>query len=179
MTAVIPGAFTLSQPCALQDEPTDCFLGDPPAAAVAVAFELSAAQQGIGRILPDTQCLTYASTEAILQEGLCRSRLDLGRHEAISVYCGEILCLEAGHAISRERFDDAHLLRGCMFSPWQGAGWHQRAEDLCKDDPYLAALRSVAPSFGYTESDVALLTRQGFSPMEIEELFYCGEGYAQ
>ena len=59
MTAVIPGAFTLSQPCALQDEPTDCFLGDPPAAAVAEAFELSAAQQGIGRILPDPQRLTY------------------------------------------------------------------------------------------------------------------------
>ncbi len=55
MTAVIPVAFTLSQPGALQDEPTDCFLGDPPSAAVAVAFELSAAQQGIGRILPDPQ----------------------------------------------------------------------------------------------------------------------------
>ena len=128
---------------------------------------------------PQSGCYAYASTEAILQEGLCRSRLDLGRHEAISVHCGEILCLEAGHAISRERFDDAHLLRGCMFSPWQGAGWHQRAEDFCKDEPYLEALRSVAPSFGYTESDVALLTHQGFSPMEIEELFYCGEGYAQ
>lgn len=128
---------------------------------------------------PQSGCYAYASTEAILQEGLCRSRLDLGPHEAVTIRCGEILCLEAGRDISREQFDDSHLLFSCMFSPWQVAGRHQRTTVPHGEDSYLEALRSVAPSFGYTESDVDLLIRQGFSPMEIEEVFYCGELYAQ
>jgi hypothetical protein len=43
------------------------------------------------------------------------------------------------------------------------------------EDRYLDEVKSVAQTFGYTPEDIDALTLQGFSPEEIEELFYCGE----
>ena len=124
---------------------------------------------------PRSHCYVYASTEAILKEGLRRSRLRLGPHEHIPVRCGEILCLEAGRPITRDRFDDSRLPGVYSFTLWQGVNGCRCAPASRAEDPYLEALRAVAPAFGYTGADLDRLVGQGFSPTEIEELFYCGQ----
>ncbi len=49
---------------------------------------------------PQHRCFAYASTEAILREGLRRSRLSLGAHDSIPAACGEILQIDAGGNVS-------------------------------------------------------------------------------
>ena len=119
---------------------------------------------------PQHRCFAYASTEAILREGLRRSRLGLGDCQTVPLECGEILRIDDGGAILRDRFDDSRLL----FSGF-GSLWRNPFSRVPAGESYLDEVKSVAQTFGYTPEDIDALTLQGFSPEEIEELFYCGE----
>lgn len=119
---------------------------------------------------PQRRCYVYASTEAILREGLRRSRLWLGDHDSVPVMCGEILCIDGGGGISRDRFDNTRML----FSGF-GSLWRNPFPRTPASRGYLEEVKSVAQTFGYTPEDIDDLVSRGFSPEEIEELFYCGE----
>lgn len=119
---------------------------------------------------PQRRCHVYASTEAILREGFRRSRLSLGECQTVPLECGEILRIDDGGAILRGRFDDTRLLFSGFAGPWRSPFPRGAA-----GGSYLEAVKSVAQTFGYTPEDIDTLALRGFSPEEIEELFYCGE----
>ena len=119
---------------------------------------------------PQHRCFAYASTEAILREGLRRSRLSLGAHDSVPAACGEILRIDAGGNVSRDRFDNTRILFSGFRSLWRNPFPRTPASRS-----YLEEVKSVAQTFGYTPEDIDALALQGFSPEEIEELFYCGE----
>ena len=117
----------------------------------------------------------YASTEDILKRALSRIRLSLKHPEPITLYCGEILRIDAAGRLSKQDFDDSGLFQ-CHYSPHWSL-WHDYGRrSVDRKDDYLEELKSVATSFGYTPEDIDLLHRQGFAPEELEDLLYGGGG---
>jgi len=119
----------------------------------------------------------YASTEEILRRAVQKMWLLREKPLPVEITCGDILCIDASGQISSAQFNAEHL-----YSNWQLTGRQFRypsrysyalEDDI--DETYVEELRSVAAAFGFTPDDITTLSRQGFSPEEIEEWLYCGE----
>ncbi len=116
----------------------------------------------------------YASTEEILQKALSHTPLSGRGYDRIPIECGEILRITREGAIRREEFDDSNLLMVHSRYSMYGFGLDGFPVHSTKRT-YLDELKSVAAAFGFTPESIDRLMGQGFSPEEIEELFYCGE----
>ena len=115
----------------------------------------------------------YASTEDILKRALQGIRLKLGTPEHIDIDSGEIVRIDRYGHITRSCFSTAHLYQShsVSFWPYHHSFWNMKTEP----DPYIEELKSVAGAFGCSPEDIDMLLREGFSPEEIEECFYCME----
>lgn len=117
----------------------------------------------------------YASTEDILNRAVKRLRLQRCTHEQIRTCSGDILKIDCRGDISCERFsyDNIHLWRqhGAESFPYLQSTFSEAYEH-----DYWEELRFMAGSFGYREEDVDRLQEMGYSPDEVEEVFYfCDE----
>lgn len=115
----------------------------------------------------------YASTEDILTQALQGIRLKLGKSEVIDIDSGEIIRIDRYGRITRSSFSTAHLFHSQSFYYWPH--YHSFWNTDPVRDPYVDELKSVAGAFGYSPEDIDNLLKDGFTPEEIEECFYCME----
>lgn len=115
----------------------------------------------------------YASTEDILKRALQGIRLKLGKEERVDIDSGEIVRIDRYGRITRSSFNTAHLHQNqsVYFWPYRHSIWDIDP----RPDPYIDELKSVAGAFGYSPEDIDTFLKDGFSPEEIEECFYCME----
>lgn len=117
----------------------------------------------------------YASTSAILMQALRKIRMQMGTPQEVHILCGELLRIGREGKITNASFDDRNLFVS-PFRPFLTESL--RNSPLRRSKPertHLDELRCVAMAFGYAPEDVDRLAAQGFTPDELEELFYCGE----
>lgn len=112
----------------------------------------------------------YASTQEILKKGLQRTPLRRAKPTVIPLSCGEILRIDRQSVRTREpfTFTVSHPFWACSMA----SDWNPSLP--VGDSLYWEELKSVAPSFGVTASQIDQLAREGFDPEEIEEWLYCG-----
>ena len=116
----------------------------------------------------------YASTEEILQRALGRIKLPLRHNEKIHLCSGDMLCIDANGAITRQTFDDSKLFFGCHSSLWAYEPHWERKPHTSKAT-HLDEIKSVAMAFGYAPEEIDSLAEAGFTTDELEELLYFGE----
>nr|WP_325238117.1 class II glutamine amidotransferase [uncultured Oscillibacter sp.] len=114
---------------------------------------------------PALNLYAYASTEAILREGLYCSSLFQKAHYAIPLRCGDLLRIDASGRTAWDRFDDSGFFSWAEY-------W--RPSSPATGRTHLDEIKSVAAMFGYTPGDMDALADQGYSPEELEELIYNG-----
>ena len=128
---------------------------------------------------PSCGLYVYTSTKEILEAALEKTWLSCLQAERLDLDCGDILRIEGKGQVSKQWFDSSNLLDSWYGNPWLYRSYiPRRAEKTASQDPYLAELKSVAPSFGYTPEAVDRLFASGMEPEEIEEFLcygYCGE----
>lgn len=106
----------------------------------------------------------YASTEAILKEGLRRTILRQEHFSEVPLLPGDILRIDAAGTRSMGRFDfqdprcSTYRHYGYLFGRANG----RYAEDL----------KALAPSYGLSPDMIETLLAFGMSPDEIEEVFF-------
>ena len=122
---------------------------------------------------PNLGLYVYASTEEILKKALGNAHLTSKKPIQVSLSCGDILQIDANGNLSHSQFDTSALFGSYVF-PWAYGSRksHDKKED--SSDPYLEALKDVAPSFGYTPESIDRLAAMGFCADEIEEFMCCG-----
>ena len=108
-----------------------------------------------------------------------KSWLSCLQAERVDLACGDILRIDGKGQVSKQWFDSSNLLDSWYGNPWLYRSYIPRkAEKAASQDPYLAELKSVAPSFGYTPEAIDRLFASGMEPEEIEE-FLCFGGYGE
>ena len=122
---------------------------------------------------PKVGIYLYASTEAILSRAVKRMGLPLGQPEKIEVECGELLQLALDGAITRGEFEPTGIY-GRQYRLW-GYMPYCTPYSSKGNEEYVAQLKSMANSFGYTSGAIDRMLRHGFTLDEIEEFLYCGE----
>lgn len=122
---------------------------------------------------PQVGIYLYASTEAILNRALKRMGLPLGRPERIEAECGDLLQLAPDGTITRGEFDPLGVY-GQQYRLWGYIPCHIPYSSKGNEE-YVAQLKSMANSFGYTPSAIDRMLRYGFTLEEIEDFLYCGE----
>lgn len=114
----------------------------------------------------------YASTREILERGLQATWLSGEAAEHIPVDEGELLHLDAAGRLFRHSF----AWRSTAPFFWRKcSGFASCSVKALDSDPYIRDLKSVAGAYGYTSDEIDTLLMEGFSPEEIEEMFYYGE----
>ncbi len=128
----------------------------------------------------DKQLYLYASTEEILKTALRKMPYDFGIPEKVQINEGEIMKIQPSGVRTLSEFSTEKLyMYGYCGYPYRYL-WNDTydySKPQKQDGPYLSMLKSMAATFGYRAEDVDTLVAEGFSPMEIEELFYEGELY--
>ena len=108
----------------------------------------------------------YASTEEILKRAILKMGLSYQTYESVDLKGGDILCIEPTGEIERETFENY------SYSYYHFPTMNYSCSGLDFDEEYIAELKEVAGTFGYTPEDVDCLLADGFTPEEIEEFFY-------
>ena len=120
----------------------------------------------------------YASTEEILKAALRKLPFRMGKPNKVSLYCGQILCIDAEGHQSRSSFDDSKIYDSWYYPVPSAKNWSAPAPAVWVDAPedayYLEELKSVASYYGYGPDQIEEFLSDGYSPDEIEELLYCG-----
>lgn len=117
----------------------------------------------------------YASTSAILTQALRKMRIRLGAPQEVRTLCGELLRIGREGKITSASFDDRNLFAPQFQSFLMERPCASRPFRSKPERTHLDELRCVAMAFGYAPEDIDRLAAQGFTPDELEELFYCGE----
>ena len=130
-------------------------------------------------VYPSCGLYVYASTKEILEAALEKSWLSCLQAERVDLVCGDILRVDGKGQVSKQWFDSSNLLDSLYGTSWLYRSYiPRRAEKTASQAPYLAELKSVAPSFGYTPEAIDRLFASGMEPEEIEE-FLCFGGYGE
>ena len=130
---------------------------------------------------PEEKIYVYASTESILLKGLIDTWLlkyvTSGRFERVKINSGDIVSIFQDGTLSRHTFEYKETSYGRY--NWWNYGCYSTGyfydEDYYSESTYIEDLKSVAKAYGYDETDVDNLLRDGFTPDEIEEYIYCAE----
>lgn len=123
----------------------------------------------------------YCSTEEILLDALSHLNKSFGKVKSISCKEGDILQFQPNGTVLLDKF---HLPIFPNLNPWNRPRWSHsfgsnyddnddydwENEDFCSS--HLEALKSIAPSLGYTPKAIEILFQQGYTPEEIEEILY-------
>ena len=126
---------------------------------------------------PSCGLYVYTSTKEILEAALEKTWLSCLQAERLDLDCGDILRIEGKGQVSKQWFDSSNLLDSWYGNPWLYRSYiPRRAEKTASQDPYLAELKSVALSFGYTPEAIDRLFASGMEPEEIEEFLCYGYG---
>ena len=112
----------------------------------------------------------YASTEEILKSALARLSLRPERFEKVALYCGDILKIDKFGRQTKTEFDVRNLY------------WYDYPYSFSEPAPtkkhtessYVRELKFIASGFGYSPECVDYLIEEGFTPDDIEDIFYCG-----
>ncbi len=118
----------------------------------------------------------YASTEEILKNAIFKLSISLGKFEKLHIEQGDIIKIDSASNRETVSFSTVNLYSTSRFDPYH---W-DRFFDNCNfpstkaDKSYTDTLKSMAPYFGYVAKDVDDLLSDGFTPEDIEEIFYCG-----
>ena len=123
---------------------------------------------------PTLGAYLYASTKDILEKAIALLPFPLGKHRVISVQCGEILQINREGMITRKHFDDSNLFswgHSCL-CPSRSCRRFKLPSPSATD--HLDEIKLIAPSFGYSPEEIERLSRQGFTPEELEEFLYSG-----
>lgn len=121
---------------------------------------------------PCTGLYLYASTKAILGRALKKMRISLEKPVEMELDCGDILKIDRAGEIDRDEFDPSRLYERQYSSFYSQPLTYPMGR---VGDSYIAELKTVAGSFGYSAQAVDRMIARGFTPQEIEEFFYCGE----
>ena len=116
---------------------------------------------------PDLGLYLYASTQAILEEGLEAFHKPAWKSVRINLACGEIAKIDRSGEITRSAFGTTNLYWGC---PVYRRPLCRRSR--AEEDRYIRDLKSVASSFGYDPESVDRLLLCGHEPEEIEAFLY-------
>ena len=108
----------------------------------------------------------YASTEEILKRAIWKMGLSSCPYESIALKNGDILCIKPNGKIERETFENY------SYCYYHFPSMNDSCSGIDFDEEYIAELKEVAGTFGYTPEDVDSLLADGFTPEEIEEFFY-------
>lgn len=108
----------------------------------------------------------YASTEEILKRAIWKMGLSSCPYESIALKNGDILCIKPNGKIERETFENY------SYCYYHFPSMNDSCSGIDFDEEYIAELKEVAGTFGYTPEDVDSLLSDGFTPEEIEEFFY-------
>ena len=119
----------------------------------------------------------YASTEAILTRALNRLRLPLGKHERITLECGDILKITASGQQAMSAFDASNLILPWGYWPLWPDSRKNTGKKQTAEKEYLDELKSVACCYGFSPESVDRLLGSGFSTDDIEEFLYEGAMY--
>lgn len=119
----------------------------------------------------------YASTEEILKAAIKRLGLGKLRCERVAISCGDILRIDSGGGRKAEPFDTSalHALYHGYFTPCTYSFLENRL--LGEEDDYIELLKNTASAFGYSPDDIDAMLVDGYSPEEIENLFYEEDGF--
>lgn len=117
----------------------------------------------------------YASTSSILTQAIQKIRAWLGEPEEVRTACGDLLRIGRDGKIAKSLFDDRNLFTPQFPSFMTERPFHLPLRRPKPGRTHLDELRYVAMAFGYAPEDVDRLAARGFTPDELEELFYCGE----
>ena len=119
----------------------------------------------------------YASTEAILTRALNRLRLPLGKHERITLECGDILKITVSGQQEMSSFDASNLILPWGYWPMWPESRKNPAKNQTAENEYLDELKSVACCYGYSPDAVDRMLASGFTTDEVEEFLYDGGMY--
>ena len=119
----------------------------------------------------------YASTEAILTRALNRLRLPLGKHERITLECGDILKITAPGQQAMSAFDASNLILPWGYWPMWPDSRKNTGKKQTAENEYLEELKSVACCYGYSPDAVDRMLASGFTTDEVEEFLYEGGMY--
>lgn len=108
----------------------------------------------------------YASTEEILKRAIWKMGLSSCPYEFIDLKNGDILCIKPNGKIERETFENY------SYCYYHFPSMNDSCSGIDFDEEYIAELKEVAGTFGYTPEDVDSLLADGFTPEEVEEFFY-------
>ena len=114
----------------------------------------------------------YASTEAILTRALNRLRLPLGKHERITLECGDILKITASGQQAMAAFDASNLILPWGYWPLWPDSRKNPTKNQTAEKEYLDELKSVACCYGYSPEAVDRMLASGFTTDEVEEFLY-------
>ncbi len=120
----------------------------------------------------------YASTEEILKTALLKIPYYFGKEEQLELHEGDILRIDKAGKRSTGQFSIHNLGYSAYFRysyPWEDE--EKDPNTFRTGESYYELLRSMATTFGYRPQDVDTLLAEGFSPVEIEKLFYENEDY--
>lgn len=117
---------------------------------------------------PTLGCYLYASTEEILGRAMKRLGLLDCEYEQVAISSGDILKIDSGGTQSWDHFSYEDIRRW----GYCGSYFDHSLHDASFDEDYWEELRFVAGGFGYMEEDVDRLQELGYSPDEVEEIFY-------
>lgn len=120
---------------------------------------------------PRTGLYLYASTESILKRALKKMRLAWEQPVPVEIGCGDILRINGEGRVEQSGFNMSD--RWAWYAPI--SPFYRPGQPARVQDQYAEELKTVSSVFGYSADDIDKLLRRGFSPEEIEELFYCGE----
>ncbi len=116
---------------------------------------------------PKTGMYVYASTEAILKQGLADARLSLGRNDIVTIMEGDILTISNTGKREYSTFTvQPRPIRFCYddFYPYYS-----------DNSDYILDLKSVCGYYGLSAQLVDELLHEGMTPEEIEDYMYSNE----
>lgn len=124
---------------------------------------------------PKSGVYIYASTEEILLTALIALGIDHKHAEKVSLFCGDILRIDAKGKQYKGQFDDSHLYYDCYLHwPYSLGGAYSYSQlSIYSDEDAWGDLKSVACFYGYSPEDIDDLRAEGFTCDDIEEALYC------
>lgn len=120
--------------------------------------------------LPKYKLYIYASTDEILYKSLLETKLfeeiKSANFDDIKINPGDIFKINLSGKITKDKFNYYDYLYDYHW-------WNYNNKSNLNS--YVEDLKSIGVYYGYTSEDIDNLIKEGFSPEEIEENFYCFE----